>query len=209
MENEDELRVVHALRLKSLGEVALIAEVAGLPVDRVEATLARLASEGHVRFRDGALRGWLLNPSGRTHGEQLLAAQLDQLDARESLQSIYQRFLELNQPFLQLCTSWQVRTIDGEQRPNDHADATYDAGVIARLVQTDAAIQPVCRDLADLLDRFAHYGPRFAAALGNVRAGDTAWITKPMIDSYHTVWFELHEDLLASLGIDRAMEVHA
>ena len=24
-----------------------------------------------------------------------------------------------------------------------------------------------------------------------------------MIDSYHTVWFELHEDLLATLGIER------
>jgi hypothetical protein len=27
-----------------------------------------------------------------------------------------------------------------------------------------------------------------------------------MIDSYHTVWFQLHEDLLNTLGIDRATE---
>ncbi len=27
-----------------------------------------------------------------------------------------------------------------------------------------------------------------------------------MIDSYHTVWFELHENLLATLGIERARE---
>ena len=27
-----------------------------------------------------------------------------------------------------------------------------------------------------------------------------------MIDSYHTVWFELHEDLLATLGLERAAE---
>ena len=27
-----------------------------------------------------------------------------------------------------------------------------------------------------------------------------------MIDSYHTVWFELHEDLLATLGIERSSE---
>ena len=32
------------------------------------------------------------------------------------------------------------------------------------------------------------------------------WFTKPVIDSYHTVWFELHEDLLATLGIERASE---
>jgi len=27
------------------------------------------------------------------------------------------------------------------------------------------------------------------------------------MSSYHTVWFELHEDLLATLGIDRASEL--
>jgi hypothetical protein len=27
-----------------------------------------------------------------------------------------------------------------------------------------------------------------------------------MIASYHTVWFELHEDLLATLGIERSSE---
>jgi hypothetical protein len=27
-----------------------------------------------------------------------------------------------------------------------------------------------------------------------------------VIDSYHTVWFELHEDLLSTLGIERASE---
>ena len=31
-------------------------------------------------------------------------------------------------------------------------------------------------------------------------------MTKPMIDSYHSVWFELHEDLLATLGIERGSE---
>jgi hypothetical protein len=30
-----------------------------------------------------------------------------------------------------------------------------------------------------------------------------------MIESYHTVWFELHEDLLATLGIQRAGETVA
>ena len=36
--------------------------------------------------------------------------------------------------------------------------------------------------------------------------GDTEWITSPSIDSYHTVWMQLHEDLLLALGRDRATE---
>ena len=33
-----------------------------------------------------------------------------------------------------------------------------------------------------------------------MRAGDPDWFTRPTVDSYHTVWFELHENLLATLG---------
>jgi hypothetical protein len=36
-----------------------------------------------------------------------------------------------------------------------------------------------------------------------VRAGDHNYVTKLTIDSYHTIWFELHEDLMATLGIRR------
>jgi hypothetical protein len=64
----------------------------------------------------------------------------------------------------------------------------------------------VCGDLADALDRFAHYGPRLGHAIDRVEAGEVEYATKPMIDSYHTVWFELHEDLLSTLGKERASE---
>ena len=31
-------------------------------------------------------------------------------------------------------------------------------------------------------------------------------MTRPRADSCHTVWMELHEDLLATLGVDRGTE---
>jgi len=37
-------------------------------------------------------------------------------------------------------------------------------------------------------------------------AGEHTWLTRPTVDSYHTVWFELHEDLLATLGRTRSDE---
>ena len=48
--------------------------------------------------------------------------------------------------------------------------------------------------------RFKKLAPKGS---GQVRV---EWFTRPMIDSYHTVWFELHENLLATLGIERARE---
>ena len=42
--------------------------------------------------------------------------------------------------------------------------------------------------------------------MDEVRRGHGEWFDKPLIDSYHTVWFELHEDLLATLGLERSTE---
>jgi hypothetical protein len=71
---------------------------------------------------------------------------------------------------------------------------------------TSAATTPICADLATVLDRYTAYGPRLTAARQRVCTGEVEFFTKPIIESYHTVWFELHEDLLATLGIERAAE---
>lgn len=207
-ESSQELRVVHALRLKGFADTEVIAEAAGAPTAEAKAVLDTLAGSEQVKYREGRMTGWMLTPGGRAHGEALLAAELDAHGIRTQVDAIYRRFLELNQGFLGLCTDWQVQTVDGEQTPNDHTDAAYDAAVIGRLADTNDAIQPICTDLGVLLDRFGGYSSGFANSLAKVQAGEQEWFTKPIIESYHTVWFELHEDLLATLGIERQSESH-
>jgi len=53
------------------------------------------------------------------------------------------------------------------------------------------------------LTRFSGYDERFAAALDRVRGGELGWVNRPRADSCHTVWMQLHEDLLATLGLQR------
>jgi hypothetical protein len=36
-----------------------------------------------------------------------------------------------------------------------------------------------------------------------VKAGDSSWLTRPLVDSYHTVWFEWHEELIGAAGLTR------
>jgi hypothetical protein len=50
---------------------------------------------------------------------------------------------------------------------------------------------------------------RFADALEAVRGGDNTMFGRPLGDSYHTVWFELHEELIALSGRTRAEEAAA
>jgi hypothetical protein len=206
---EPRLAVLHGLRLKGVAEAQGLAEVTGLHVDEVAATLADLAAAGLVSHRDGSFGGWSISPAGRTEHERLVAEELDDLGVRDAVHSAYRRFLALNPEMLATCTRWQLRADgSGEETLNDHSDPDYDAAVVAELVSLHEQVVPVLADLAALLPRFARYEPALAAALEAVRAGDGDMFTKPIVASYHTLWFELHEDLLASLSLDRSAEPH-
>lgn len=197
-------RVLHALRLKGFADTDVVAVHAGLPADEADAILQALREEGLAAFREGRITGWSLTPDGRETHRAVMAAEVDEAGVRDGVEAAYRDFLAVNQQLLAVCTDWQVR--DGAA--NDHADAVYDKGVVTRLAEVHARITPVCQRLAAALDRFASYGPRFDNALEQVVAGGAEWFTKPVIDSYHTVWFELHEDLLSTLGIERSKEEH-
>jgi hypothetical protein len=196
------LLVLHALRLRGVGDPEGMAPATGLDAAEVAAELAGLARAGLVVYRDGRLPGWSLTPAGLERHRAEVAAEVARYGCRPALVEAYRRFLDVNGDLLAVCTDWQVR--DGV--PNDHADAAHDEKVVARLRAVDEAVQPVCADLAACLPRYGCYGPRLARALARVERGERDWFTRPMMDSYHTVWFELHEDLLVTLGIERGKE---
>lgn len=203
-----ELLASLALRLKGFGEVGDVATVHGLDRDEVGGVLAEMAERGKCMARevDGVLK-YILTPTGREEGQAALAAELDATGERERVQGAYEQFLQLNGQMLQLCTDWQVRSDQGdEQILNDHSDDDYDQEVMARLVDLDGELRKVLAPLRAALSRYDGYPGRFQDALDRLLSGDLDYFTKPIIASYHTVWFELHEDLLATLGIDRAAE---
>lgn len=209
-----DLLVLHSLRLKGFAQVPVLFDhierstagwVDGPSLAAVESQLGLASEDGLARFRAGSRSGWSLTTEGRKENERLLAVELDESGLRADVEACYRDFLSLNGPMLEICTRWQVKDPDG-QILNDHGDTAYDAAVVADLGQIDARIEPLCAALGDRFDRFGHYRERFSHALDRIGLGDTDWFTKPTIDSYHTVWFELHEDLLATLGIDRASE---
>jgi hypothetical protein len=202
-ESSARLLVLHGLRLKGFCEAPGVAALAGLPETDVTDQLERLQADELVLHRDGRLTGWALTPAGRAAQEVALKDELDATGARDDILGAYKRFLDLNTDLLTICTAWQMKD---ETTLNDHADAAYDAGVIDQLRALHGKLEPILDDLEATLPRYHGYRPRFDAALANVGAGDGAWFAKPLIDSYHTVWFQLHEDLLTTLGIERSQE---
>jgi hypothetical protein len=205
--SEPRLLVLHALRLKGVAGVDTVADAVGVPVRTVRDELTQLADAGLARQRTGALQGWSLTPAGRTEHERLLQDEAAADAVLPRIATAYDMFRQLNPGVLDVCSRWQVRQSKWGPVLNDHTDPAYDGSVIGDLADLHADAVPVCDGLAGSLERYGAYGPRLDHALERVRAGETDWFTKPVIASYHTVWFELHEDLLATLGIDRAAEV--
>ena len=203
-----ETLVALALRLKGFGEVWTIASVHGLGAETTAAILSRMVESEKCMMRQvEAVEKYVLTPTGREEGQAALAQELKVVGARGVVEAMYEKFLQLNPEMLQLCTDWQV--INGgseEQKLNDHSDSEYDTRVLDRLVVLDQQIVEIIQPLIGLLSRFDNYPSRFASALEKVLSGHLDWLTKPIIPSYHTVWFELHEDLLATFGINRASE---
>ena len=205
-QSESNLLILHTLRIRGFVELSEIVISTRLKVEEVESHLDSFKENNLVNYREGRIEGWMLTQEGRGRSQQLVTSELESSGFREEINSNYQDFLSSNQKFLSLCTDWQLRTVNGEQEINDHSDTTYDEEVITRLVDINNEIQPVCKSLADSLNRFEGYSRRFSEALHKVQNNESEWFTKPMIDSYHTIWFELHENLLVTLGIERTKE---
>jgi len=200
--------------------VSLEAEHPSLPHRQWSATrlmnildLGRRA--GWLIHHEGRLPGWNLTAAGRVEGERLLADELQECGGYGAVWSTYREFRDLNRRFLDVCTDWQLRSTPaseptnddpGVRVTNDHTDSAWDQAVIGRLESLHAEIGELLRTTSAAVPRFASYAGRFATALQRVVDGEWDWLTRPSIDSYHTVWFELHEDLLATLGLSRSSE---
>jgi hypothetical protein len=194
---------LHAVRLRGRASTEAVTTSLGDPALDVEALLRAASEAGHLTYREGRAAGWSLTPEGREAHAALVAADREACADLGVVHDAYGSFLGVNQELIGVCTQWQV-TPDGAL--NDHTDEDYDAEVVGALASIDVQVQPVCGQLAEAMVRFGGYGDRLGGALVKVRRGETQFFTSPACDSYHTVWFELHEDLLQTLGIERAKE---
>lgn len=153
----------------------------------------------------GDTEGWSMTEAGKRENEAQLASELLLIDgARAMIDRAHAQFLPFNRLVLQACTDWQLRPTAADNfAANNHTDSEWDARIIETLTSVSEELDGLNRQLVAVLARFAGYHTRFVRALDRARSGDQNWINGTGIDSCHTVWFELHEDLIATLGLTR------
>ena len=105
-------------------------------------------------------------------------------------------------------TAWQLRDVEA-QVLNDHSDAAYDQAVLDRLATLHGDAITWLTPHEQGCPRLADYRLRLSRALDQALAGDQRFVASPRVDSYHGIWFELHEDLIQLAGRTREDEVAA
>ena len=208
VESSPELLALHAVRLKGMADDDAVAARFGLDPAVAGELLLDFQAFGWVTRVDFAgTGGWTLTGAGVAENERQLTRELAVTDSREVIYRAYVAFLPQNDRLLHASTDWQLRPSTADPlAANDHTDAEWDRRVLEALSVLSHALGAVCLTLSSRLARFAGYDDRFSTALERAKRGEHSWVNQPRADSCHTVWMELHEDLVATLGIQRGAE---
>jgi hypothetical protein len=192
--------VLHGLAIKKHAGPAEVAGVVGLPEDRVADLLKQATASGRSVEAQGA---YLLSPAGRMILDGQYSRIYADLRADQSFVQVYARFERINSELKQLITDWQMIEVGGQKVRNDHANQDYDAKVLDRLGDLHERFEPILQALIKRVPRLGVYQRKLEHALAAAEAGAVQWVSDAKLESYHTVWFEMHEDLLRILGRER------
>ncbi len=196
---------IRALAVKGYASPDALAVAIGGTLEQASAVLDQVVADGLAEVAAGSFR---LTEAGKGVAADRLAADTEAWGLDRAVAAL-DAFLAMDQRMKGTVTAWQMRVVDGEQTFNDHTDPAYDAGVMADLATLHADAGPWLDGLAGGLPRLAVYRARLDRANAAAQAGDGRFVASPRVDSYHSVWFELHEDLIRLAGRSRADEVAA
>lgn len=197
-------RVVQALLCAGPADDGLLASRTGLRTDVIAEVVDTLVADGVLERRTGRFPALLVPEAHAALARAMVAADLDASGRRGDLEEAYDAFLPVNDAVLAACTDWQVRPDPtGSSMVNDHRDRDYDHAIIARLAAVHSRAEPVLEAFEAAMARLGGYAPRLRTALSGLLDGHPEYFTKPLFPSYHSIWFEMHQDLLGTLGRSR------
>lgn len=186
---ELEYIALHTIKIRGFATPEQIAESSGEDASALASQLEVLTERGEVKYKSGRITGYMLTAPGRARLTELRAAAVTPADV-DALTPAYEAFLAPNAAFKQLTTDSQLGKVDHP-------------ALVSRLEDVHQQVTVVVSTATGVLPRYGHYQMRLDRALSRFTGGDASALAKPMSGSYHDIWMELHEDLLAVLGQER------
>jgi hypothetical protein len=197
---DEQFAVLHGAALCQTVDVGGVAETIGLAEDAVGGELEAAIARGDLlRIRTSML---VSEP-----GQEVLAQEYRRryAELREDAQyaEALDRFESVNKQLLAAMSDWQTVSVGESRVPNDHSDQDYDAAVIGRVGDIVDRVERVLAPFSATEPRIGRGCERLGAAVDRALAGEGEYISGISVPSVHTVWFQLHEDLLRLMGRER------
>jgi len=172
----------------------------GLSENELKLILKNLSQEGLIRRTNSE---WIIEESGeemiRSYRERLIRES----GRSEEFMKYCEEFERLNKEFKELVTRWQLKDEGGMLVPNDHSDPDYDFKIIEKLSMVHEKTMNVLKKICEIVPAFKIYAKRLENALNLLMNGNLEYMVDKSKESYHEVWFELHESLLKISGMKR------
>jgi pyruvate,orthophosphate dikinase len=197
--------ILRLLLVKGYATPDAVSDAFGSSPDAAARILDGLIADGLAERAAGSIR---LTAVGRDAAAGLFTADTSRWGLEAACAAL-DAFVAFDHRVKATVSAWQMREIDGTSAVNDHTDASYDARVLADLAAVHDEAATWLRNQAVALPRLAGYAARLDRACAAAQAGDGRYVASPRVDSYHTAWFELHEDLIRLAGRTRTEEVAA
>jgi len=194
--------IIRCLSIKGTATPDVLADALLTTAATVDVEIGVLAAAGLVVAAGGLIR---LSDAGNARASALTEADRQHW-GRAAAAGALDAFLPVDARVKETITAWQLKDVDGQQILNDHADAGYDASVLARLQALHAEVSQWLTALPDGAGRLSGYAARLDRAAAAAADGDHRFLSSPRVDSYHSVWFELHEELIRLAGRSRSEE---
>lgn len=189
--------VLHGLAIKKHAGPADLAGLIGLDKATTAALLAKAATGGRAVEVGGK---YMLSGLGRIALDADYSRHYDEVRENAAFMAAYEAFEIINVTLKTLITDWQTMEVGGQRVTNDHANKSYDDGIIDRLGKLHERAEGILAKLSSVIPRMTYYSKGLLEALEKAEDGEIAWVSDAKIESYHTLWFELHEDLLRIVG---------
>jgi hypothetical protein len=143
-----------------------------------------------------------IEPAGESAVAEHRHLLLEQSGRKDDLLRYCDEFEKVNGRFKQLVARWQIKDEDGVQVVNNHRDREYDSTIISELTKIHEETTNIINEISDIIPTYQRFIGRFGLALQRVSGGNTSYMDQAR-DSYHGIWFELHESLLKLSGMQR------
>ena len=181
----DEFKILNYMNIRqAIEDPGVIASIVEMEPAKTKGLFDGCVKAGYISDDNGM---WMLTESGEEAISQFRKAEVE--GREKELETAYEKFEEENKTFKKIVSEWQIEKDDQK--------------VLDELEGVHARVGEIFQGLTELVPRYEIYPSRFSRALRNLKDGKTEYLAKYSVDSYHTIWFELHEDLINLLGKER------